>query len=135
MELNFLEMIRRLRQMIEAQAADLDDEDAVEVPFAYAKWKAGEEYETDMRLRYEDKLYKVLQNHTSQSDWIPSETPSLYALILPGQEGEEIGEWVQPDSTNPYMIGDKVRHNGKTWQSIVDYNVWEPGVYGWEEIV
>lgn len=31
------------------------------------------------------------------------------------------------------MLGDKVTHNGKTWTSIVDNNVWEPGVYGWAE--
>lgn len=30
--------------------------------------------------------------------------------------------------------GDKVMHNGKTWQSTTDNNVWEPGVYGWEEV-
>ena len=30
--------------------------------------------------------------------------------------------------------GDKVTNNGKTWQSTTDNNVWEPGVYGWEEV-
>ena len=24
--------------------------------------------------------------------------------------------------------------NGKTWVSLVDNNVWEPGVYGWTEV-
>ena len=47
---------------------------------------------------------------------------------------EEIPEWVQPDSTNPYMAGDKVTHNGAIWTSTVDNNVWEPGIYGWEEV-
>lgn len=47
--------------------------------------------------------------------------------------GEEVAEWVQPDSTNPYMMGDRVLHNGSTWESTVDNNVWEPGVYGWAE--
>ena len=41
--------------------------------------------------------------------------------------------WEQPESTNPYMKGDKVTHAGKTWVSTIDNNVWEPGVYGWEE--
>lgn len=31
------------------------------------------------------------------------------------------------------LTGDKVAHNGKTWVSDVDNNVWEPGVYGWIE--
>lgn len=43
-------------------------------------------------------------------------------------------EWEQPGSTNPYAKGDKVMHNGKTWQSTTDNNVWEPCVYGWEEV-
>lgn len=40
-------------------------------------------------------------------------------------------EWKQPESTNPYSNGAKVSHNGKHWVSITDGNVWEPGVYGW----
>ena len=48
--------------------------------------------------------------------------------------GDEVTEWAQPDSTNPYMTGDRVLHNGSTWESTVDNNVWEPGVYGWAEV-
>ena len=32
-----------------------------------------------------------------------------------------------------YAKGDKTSHNSKNWVSTVDNNVWEPGVYGWEE--
>lgn len=46
------------------------------------------------------------------------------------ENGEDQRE--QPDSTNPYSNGDKATHNGKTWTSDLDNNVWEPGVYGWE---
>ena len=45
-----------------------------------------------------------------------------------------IPEWEQPSSVNPYMKGDKVTHNGKTWESSIDNNVWEPSVYGWVEV-
>lgn len=131
--MDFIEMVRRLRQMILDQAVNLTDEEAVEVPFAYPKWKVGVEYFADERVRYGEDLYRVITGHISQETWNPEDAPSLFAKILPGQEGTEIGDWVQPDSTNPYMIGDKVRHNGKIWVSIIDYNVWEPGVYGWEE--
>ena len=31
-------------------------------------------------------------------------------------------------------IGDKVTHNGKTWVSDIDNNVWEPGLHGWTEL-
>ena len=77
---------------------------------------------------------KCIQAHTSQADWTPENAPSLYAKILPGQSGTEIGEWVQPDSTNPYMKGDKVTHGGKVWVSSVDNNVWEPGATGTESL-
>lgn len=91
-------------------------------------------YAAGDRIQYNGTLYKCLQAHTAQADWNPVDSPSLWAEVLAGQDGTAIGEWVQPDSTNPYMRGDKVTHNGKTWVSDVDNNVWEPGVYGWVEI-
>ena len=54
--------------------------------------------------------------------------------VVCGQEGTGIGEWEQPDSTNPYITGDRVKHNGKTWESLVDNNVWEPGAQGTEAL-
>lgn len=87
------------------------------------------------RIQYNGKLYKCLQAHTAQADWNPVDAPSLWAEVLAGQDGTAIGEWVQPDSTNPYMRGDKVTHNGKTWISTIDNNVWEPGtVEYWKEV-
>jgi hypothetical protein len=50
------------------------------------------------------------------------------------EEGE-ILPWEQPESTNPYNKGDKVTHDGKVWVSEIDGNIWEPGVYGWTEVV
>ena len=91
-------------------------------------------YEAGDRIQYNGKLYKCLQAHTAQADWNPVDAPSLWAEVLAGQDGTAIGEWVQPDSTNPDRRGDKVTHNGKTWVSDVDNNVWAPGVYGWVEI-
>ena len=82
---------------------------------------------------HNDKLYKVLIQHTSQTTWTPDVSPSLFAEVLI-PDPTVIPEWVQPGSTNPYMKGDKVRHNGSVWESSVDNNVWEPGVYGWLEV-
>ena len=79
-------------------------------------------------------LYKVLQGHTSQETWKPDASPSLFAKVLITDSGV-IPAWAQPNSTNAYMAGDKVTHNGKTWESDIDNNVWEPGVYGWSEVV
>ena len=109
------------------------DEQALKASALYPKWKVGIAYQKDERVLYNNILYKVLTDHTSQDDWTPDTAPSLFAKVLIPDKNV-IPEWEQPESTNPYSKGDKVTHNGKTWQSTIDGNVWEPGVYGWEEI-
>lgn len=108
------------------------DPQAIEAPAVYPAWKAEVNYVIGQRVLYNEVLYKVLQDHTSQEDWAPDVSASLFAKVLIPDE-DVIPEWEQPESTNPYMIGDKVTHNNKTWISIVDNNIWEPGVYGWDE--
>lgn len=107
------------------------DEQALSVPVLYPAWRSGVNYVAGQRVLHGGVLYKVLQDHTSQDDWTPDAAPSLFAKVLI-PDAEVIPEWEQPDSTNPYMKGDKVLHNGKTWTSDIDNNVWEPGVYGWK---
>ena len=109
------------------------DEQALAVPVLYPAWRSGVDYVAGARLLYNGTLYKVLQAHTSQETWTPDAATSLFANVrIP--DPDVIPGWVQPDSTNPYMAGDKVMHNGKTWVSDIDNNVWEPGVYGWTEV-
>ena len=44
--------------------------------------------------------------------------------------------WVQPTGVHDaYTKGITVKHDGKTWESIVFANVWAPGVSGWREVV
>lgn len=109
------------------------DAQAVEAPAVYPEWKEEVDYIVDQRVLFNKVLYKVLQAHTSQADWTPDVSASLFAKVLIPNENV-IYPWEQPDSTNPYKVGDKVTHNDKTWVSTVDNNVWEPGVYGWNEI-
>lgn len=109
------------------------DEQALAVPILYPAWRSGTAYATGERVQYGGTLYKVLQNHTAQDDWTPNAAASMFAKVLI-PDATTIPEWEQPDSTNPYMQGDKVTYNGKTWVSTIDNNVWAPGVYGWEEV-
>ena len=124
----------KYRTLMNKAANSLDDSDAAYAPMLFERWEEGVQYVVGARVCYGDKLYKVLIAHTSQSDWTPDVSPSLFAEVLI-PDPTVIPEWVQPSSTNPYMMGDKVRHNGKIWISIADYNVWEPGVYGWDEVI
>ena len=77
----------KLRDMLHKASASLTDEDALEAVELFPVWSGnGVQYELGVRLRYGEKLYKVLQSHTSQSDWTPDITPSLYAEVeKPGQ--------------------------------------------------
>lgn len=123
-----------LRALIEKSATSLDDEDALKGAELFPKWVTDKSYAIGDRVRHEGILYKCLIAHTSQSDWIPSDAVSLWARVLI-PDPEVIPEWEQPDSTNPYMKGDKVKHLNRTWVSDIDDNVWEPSVYGWSEVI
>lgn len=122
----FIEAFVKLRNLA-------TDEMSLEVPNLYPIWKVNTNYTTGDRVLYNDTLYKVLQYHTSQETWKPTDAPSLFSKVLI-PVSDVIPAWVQPDSTNAYMKGDKVEHNGKTWESDIDNNVWEPNVYGWSEV-
>lgn len=132
--MTLVEKARALRPIIEkAVSATLSDTEALEAVSLFPAWASGKSYAADDRVKQDGSLYKCLQAHTSQADWTPTAAPSLWARVLIQDPGT-IPEWEQPDSTNPYMAGDKVTHNGKTWTSDIDNNVWEPGVYGWTEV-
>ena len=125
-------VIEGLRKIIEQAAQSLDNKTALEAVCLHPNWSAGTSYEVGSKVQYKGVLYRCLTMHTAQADWLPDVAPSLWARLL--TEDGKILPWEQPDSTNPYMKGDKVTHNGKTWESTIDNNVWEPGVYGWTEV-
>ena len=132
--MNFIEHARKLRAIIEKAATSLADEDALEAVELFPAWDNAKTYEVGNRVRYDGVLYSCVTDHTAQADWTPVASPSLWAKVLVSDDGT-ILPWEQPDSTNPYKAGDVVTHNDKTWESTVDNNVWEPGVYGWTEKV
>lgn len=127
------EHLYKLRDLIRKAAESLSDEDALAGAEMFAPWTSGVTYSIGTRVRYGDKLYKTVQAHTSQDDWTPDVTPALWTEVtLPG----EIPVWKQPTGAQDvYNIGDKVYYpdkNGDIWESTVDNNSWEPGVYGWK---
>ena len=135
--MTLIEKARELRALIEkamTETASLTEAEAVAATCLYPKWNGnGVAYAKGQRVQDDGVLYTVLQAHTSQPDWKPAAAPSLFAKVLI-PDPTVVPEWEQPESTNPYAKGDKVAHNGKTWVSDIDGNVWEPGVYGWTEV-
>lgn len=127
-----IQIIEAVKKMLATSVESLSDEEALEVAALYPTWKSkvGLQVNVGERLWYNEALYKVIQAHTVQEDWAPDVTASLYTEV----SIEEWPEWVQPlGSEDAYRIGDKVSHNDKHWISNIDYNTYEPGVYGWDE--
>ena len=125
----------KLRELLHKASASLTDEDALDGIELFPLWAAGVAYALDVRVRFEGKLYKCVQAHTSQEDWTPDITPALWTDVA---EPHTIPVWRQPTGAqDAYMKDDLVRYpdaDGDVYISIVDNNVWEPGVYGWEMI-
>ena len=134
--MTLLELAQKLRPYIEKAAISLSDEDALEAVNLFPNWNGeGIAYKKDERVKFEGNLYRCLQAHTSQTAWTPTTAASLWAKVLIPDENV-IPEWEQPDSTNPYMKGDKVMFNNKAYESLIDNNIWSPAAYhaGWKEI-
>lgn len=130
------EQMNRAFQML-AQSLHLPDTNAMEIADLYEAYSVGKTYPVGYIVKYgvnadgETQLYSVLQEHTSQEEWKPDETPSLYKAV--GFTDDGVPVWTQPlGVTDAYMAGDVVEHNGTIWVSTIDNNVWEPSVYGWD---
>ena len=129
----------QFRKAVQYFATTLPEEKALVVSSIFDEWDVNVKYVTGDWVAYgvnavgDPQLYQVLQDHTSAAEWTPDTATSLYKAV--GISPSGIPLWVQPlGATDAYNIGDIVMHNEKKWESSIDNNVWEPGVYGWEEV-
>ena len=117
-----------------AENGQIDAVTAAEQSTLFAEWVPGVKYTVGNLRQYGGILYRCVQDHTSQEGWEPDKAASLWAVT--SDPAEEWPAWSQPvGAHDAYNAGAKVSHNGKHWTSNQDGNVWEPGVYGWTEIV
>lgn len=122
-----------LQDKLETIAAVLPDDIAVDHVDLYPQWAQGVALAIGDRVQHKGGLYRVQQAHTAEHP--PSvNTAALYTRI---QSPGEVQAWVQGQS---YAKGVEVTHGGKTWESMVANNVWEPGAVGvydsiWKEVL
>ena len=122
--------VMKLRRAIEQAVQSLPAEVALEAPTLFERWAVDKAVKVGERREYKGTLYEVVQAHTTQENWTPDATPALWKEVAP--EGV-IPEWKQPlGAHDAYQKGDKVLYNELVYVSVVDNNVWEPTVYGWE---
>lgn len=138
--MNRLQVAEQFRKALQMFAASLTDEKAMEVATIYDPWAVGKPYAVGDFFTYgengvgDPQLYKVVQAHTSQADWTPDVTASLYTSIGLDEHGYPV--WSQPTGAHDaYNVGDIVDYNGKLYQSLIDGNVYAPDAYtaGWTE--
>ena len=114
------------------EVGTLDVVTASEHAELFAPWAYPIAYTVGQLRCYNGKLYRCVQAHTSQADWTPDTTVSLWSMAA--DPAEEWPAWSQPvGAHDAYAKGAKVSHNGKHWTSNVDSNVWEPSVFGWAD--
>lgn len=132
----------QLKEMLVMSRPAASDEFALQTIDMFPRWEdnIGKTITNDdiakglNRYQHNGELYKVVQPTVFQTQYEPGAdgTSSIFVKI----SLEEWPEWIQPTgSHDAYAKGDKVAHNAKKWTSDVDANVWEPGVYGWTEVV
>lgn len=126
---------RALRNVISGAMQSVTDEVAIDNMRLFPDWEPNMNLTAGEKVIYNGVLYKVLQSHISLPGWTPEDAPSLFAKLLNPDE-DIIPDWEQPDSTNPYMQGDKVKFNGEVYESLIDNNVWSPADYpaGWRRL-
>lgn len=129
----YMQEAKEIRKAIDVFAGNQTDETLIDNKAAFSLWRAGLSVVRKQILRYNDDLYRVNQDHTTQDDWTPDITPALFTKV----SLDEYPEWVQPTGAHDaYNKGDKVSDEGKHWISEIDGNVWKPGtvVGAWSKI-
>lgn len=123
--------IQRIQQR--TMLLTLSDEEAYAVRYLYGEYSVGVDYKTGDRFIFEDKFYKVNQDHTSSSEWRPDNSFSLYTEIP--DPAEEWPEFKKPQGAHDaYTKGDKITFEGKHYVSKADNNIYSPKEYpdNWE---
>lgn len=116
-----------------AEKGELDEAVITDHPKLFIEWDENWTGKAGAIVACEGGLFRSIHDITTTAqNTKPSETPSMWTRI--GNPQDEYPTWYQPTGAHDgYSMGDKVSHNDKHWKSTVNNNVWEPGVYGWEE--
>lgn len=118
------------------QAEDMEDDEVAEFAALFSVWTPGTAYRAGECVANDaGVLFRVIQAHTAQADWLPEDAPALYRRLgVTTENPGDIPEWIQPTgSQDCYRTGDRVRYSGKVYVSTMDANVWPPDVAGWRE--
>ena len=106
MRTDILQQAQAIRDSMDAAAIVLTDEQAAKSPRLYPTWAAGLSVKAGDRLYYSgtDRLYKVVSDHTTQTDWTPDAVPALYTVIDASHVGTK-DDPIQAERGMEYVYG------------------------------
>lgn len=84
---DILEQAQEIRTSIDNVTGTMADADAAKNPMLFLPWEVNTKYEVGDRRRYDGKVYKCRQAHTSQVDWEPPAVPALWVVINTSSPG------------------------------------------------
>lgn len=135
-EIDVMAVKRLLQKTVETSLNydSLTTQQIADLTTIYPQYRVCKSYMSGEVFALDSLLFRVIQPHTSQADWLPESTPALYAKFTPPGT---IAAWVQPTGAqDAYQMGDKVLFNGSTYESLINSNVWSPADYpaGWKKL-
>lgn len=147
--MSLIEQAKEFRKEVEATKkatgklilkSDISTEELQDLMSVYPTFEVGVSLKVGDIVRYQDKLYEVIQAHTTQSDWTPDKVPALFKIFE--VKKDSAGNEVVPEFKHPtgahdtYKKGDKVQFKGAIYESLIDNNAYSPSEYsqGWKKI-
>ena len=79
--------VSRLLIAQQINTLEVDDNTALRMVEFYPEWAAGQDYPVGFKVQRGGALYKVLQAHTSQTDWEPENAPALWTEVCESHAG------------------------------------------------
>ena len=94
--------IKRVDNLVEGITSRINDvimsvQESLELVAYFPKWEQDKLMPVGYKVSYEGSLYEVIQEHTSQTDWTPNVTPSLFKVVQVDATGtiDDPIEWEQ----------------------------------------
>ena len=121
---NMTKIVARITTSRLIRAAELTPEEIMQLAAFYPDWKPGKDVKVGEIYNYHGLLYEAIQAHTTQADWTPDKTASLWKPSVPD---DVIPDWTQPTGAHDaYNKGDRVIYKDKIWTSKIDANTTIP---------
>ena len=115
----------RLAVVDKVRADELDDDTVSQLVALFPPLADGLDVKAGEVYSWDGTLVEVIQDHTTQQDWIDAMDPSLFKVH---RAYGVVTDWVQPTgSTDAYQTGEAVRYEGNIYTSLIDANTTVPG--------